>query len=104
MLCDNAKAYHPGLWADTCSELGIQRRYTRPYSPWTNGKAEALIKTLLREWAYRFRLPNKRPPKPRTPRLPQVVRIERRPCGLLVADSRVASRVLVAGALSSPGR
>ena len=35
----------------------VGRRYTRPYSPWTNGKAEALIKTLLREWAYRFAYP-----------------------------------------------
>jgi transposase InsO family protein len=36
---------------------GSNGRYTRPYSPWTNGKAEALIKTLLREWAYRFVYP-----------------------------------------------
>jgi transposase InsO family protein len=57
VLSDNAKAYHSGLWQDTCSKLGIERRYTRPYSPWTNGKAEALIKTLLREWAYRFSYP-----------------------------------------------
>ncbi|HZQ15640.1 MAG TPA: integrase core domain-containing protein, partial [Gaiellaceae bacterium] len=35
-------------------ELGIARRYTRPRRPQTNGKAEALIKTLQREWAYRF--------------------------------------------------
>ena len=58
MLSDNAKAYHSHLWRDTCTELDIQRRYTRPYSPWTNGKAEALIKTLLREWAYRFAYPS----------------------------------------------
>jgi len=58
VLSDNAKAYHSHLWRDTCVELGIQRRYTRPYSPWTNGKAEALIKTLLREWAYRFAYPS----------------------------------------------
>jgi transposase InsO family protein len=57
VLSDNAKAYHSHLWRDTCAELGIARRYTRPYSPWTNGKAEALIKTLLREWAYRFAYP-----------------------------------------------
>ncbi len=57
VLSDNAKAYHSGLWRDTCAELGVARRYTRPYSPWTNGKAEALIKTLLREWAYRFAYP-----------------------------------------------
>lgn len=57
VISDNAKAYHSGLWAETCEKLGIGRRYTRPYSPWTNGKAEALIKTLLREWAYRFAYP-----------------------------------------------
>lgn len=53
VLSDNAKAYHSHRWRDTCRELGIKRRYTRPYTPRTNGKAEALIKTLLREWAYR---------------------------------------------------
>ena len=57
VLSDNAKAYHSAHWANTCTELEIGRRYTRPYSPWTNGKAEALIKTLLREWAYRFSYP-----------------------------------------------
>lgn len=57
VLTDNAKAYHGRYWQQACAELGIQRRYTRPYSPWTNGKAEALIKTLLREWAYRFAYP-----------------------------------------------
>jgi hypothetical protein len=41
VLSDNAKPYHSGLWRETCSELQIGRRYTRPYSPWTNGKAEA---------------------------------------------------------------
>jgi transposase InsO family protein len=57
VLSDNAKPYHSHRWLAICAELGIERRYTRPYSPWTNGKAEALIKTLLREWAYRFVYP-----------------------------------------------
>ena len=57
VISDNAKAYHSHAWRDTCTKLKIGRRYTRPYSPWTNGKAEALIKTLLREWAYRFAYP-----------------------------------------------
>ena len=57
VLTDNAKAYHSHAWRDSCTGLEIGRRYTRPYSPWTNGKAEALIKTLLREWAYRFVYP-----------------------------------------------
>ena len=58
VLSDNGSAYKSHLWRDTCAELGIARRYTRPYSPWTNGKAEAVIKTLLREWAYRFTYPS----------------------------------------------
>jgi transposase InsO family protein len=57
VLSDNAKPYHSHLWQTACARFGIARRYTRPYSPWTNGKAEALIKTLLREWAYRYSYP-----------------------------------------------
>ncbi|HET7428096.1 MAG TPA: IS481 family transposase [Gaiellales bacterium] len=57
VLSDNAKAYHSHLWRDTCHHLGVARRYTRPYTPRTNGKAEALIKTMLREWAYRYAYP-----------------------------------------------
>lgn len=57
VITDNAKAYHSHAWRGTCAELEIGRRYTKPYSPWTNGKAEALIKTLLREWAYRHPYP-----------------------------------------------
>jgi len=58
VLSDNAKAYHSRLWQDTCAQLDIARRYTRPYTPRTNGKAEALIKTMLREWAYRYAYPS----------------------------------------------
>jgi transposase InsO family protein len=57
VLTDNAKAYHGVSWTAVCDELAIGRRYTKPYSPWTNGKAEALIKTMLREWAYRHIYP-----------------------------------------------
>ncbi len=58
VLADNAKAYHSPTRRDTCLELGIERRYTRSYSLWTKRKAEALIKTLLREWAYASPTPN----------------------------------------------
>src|SRR5204863_5104257 len=81
VITDNAKAYHSHAWRDTCAYLEIGRRYTRPYSPWTNGKAEALIKTLLREWAYRFAYPTSthraraavapRSPTARAPRQPR---------------------------------
>jgi hypothetical protein len=57
VLSDNAKAYHSHLWRDTATRLGVKLRFTRPYTPRTNGKAEALIKTMLREWAYRYAYP-----------------------------------------------
>jgi len=58
VLSDNGNGYRSHAWAAVCSELGIQRRSTRPRRPQTNGKAEALVKTLLREWAYRFAYPS----------------------------------------------
>ncbi len=57
VLSDNGNGYRSFAWRDACAELGIARRYTRPRRPQTNGKAEALVKTLLREWAYRFAYP-----------------------------------------------
>jgi len=54
VLSDNGNGYRSRLWRETCAELGITRRYTRSRRPQTNGKAEAPIKTLQREWAYRF--------------------------------------------------
>src|SRR6266487_3941651 len=58
VLSDNGNGYRSFAWRDACSELKIQRRYTRARRPQTNGKAEALVKTLLREWAYRFAYPS----------------------------------------------
>jgi transposase InsO family protein len=58
VLSDNGNGYRSFAWRDTCAELDIQRRYIRPRRPQTNGKAEALVKTLLREWAYRFAYPS----------------------------------------------
>jgi len=52
VLTDDAKAYHSRAWLEATAKLGVERRYTRIYRPRTNGKAERLIQTLLREWAY----------------------------------------------------
>jgi transposase InsO family protein len=57
VLTDNAAAYRSQPWRLVCAGNRVRRRFTRPYRPRTNGKAEALIKTLLREWAYRFAYP-----------------------------------------------
>jgi transposase InsO family protein len=57
VLSDNGNGYRSFAWRDACAELQVARRYTRPRRPQTNGKAEALVKTLQREWAYRFAYP-----------------------------------------------
>jgi transposase InsO family protein len=54
LLTDNGSAYLSRRFAKTCHNLSIRHARTRPYRPRTNGKAERLIQTLLREWAYRF--------------------------------------------------
>ena len=53
VLTDNAKAYRAGSLATFCQRWHVRQRFTRPYRPQTNGKAERFIQTLLREWAYR---------------------------------------------------
>lgn len=54
LLTDNGMAYRAHVFADVCRRWTVRHRFTRPYRPQTNGKAERLIQTLLREWAYRF--------------------------------------------------
>jgi transposase InsO family protein len=53
LLTDNAMAYRGHAVAGVCHAWTIRHRFTRPYRPQTNGKAERFIQTLLREWAYR---------------------------------------------------
>jgi transposase InsO family protein len=52
VLTDNGSCYLSSDFAEARHELGLKHLRTRPYTPRTNGKAERLIKTLLREWAY----------------------------------------------------
>jgi transposase InsO family protein len=53
LLTDNGFAYRARVFAQACRPWAIRHRFTRPYHPQTNGKAERFIQTLLREWAYR---------------------------------------------------
>ena len=53
LLTDNAMAYRAHALRDVCRRWTVRHRFTRPYRPQTNGKAERFIQTLLREWAYR---------------------------------------------------
>ena len=52
VLTDNGPAYRSHAFAHACRRLGLKHRFTRPYTPRTNGKAERFIQTALREWAY----------------------------------------------------
>jgi transposase InsO family protein len=53
VLTDNGSAYKSRLWRDTCAELGITPKKTRPYRPQTNGKIERFHRTLAEGWAFK---------------------------------------------------
>jgi transposase InsO family protein len=52
VLSDNGSCYRSNLWRDTCAELGLKHKRTRPYRPQTNGKIERFHRTLADGWAY----------------------------------------------------
>jgi transposase InsO family protein len=54
LLTDNGSAFRSKAFVQACKQLRIAKRYTRPYRPQTNGKAERFIQSALREWAYGF--------------------------------------------------
>jgi transposase InsO family protein len=54
LLTDNGSAFRSKDFAAACNKLGVRHRFTRPYRPQTNGKAERFIQSALREWAYGF--------------------------------------------------
>ena len=53
VLSDNGSAYVSHLWRDTCEELGIKHKRTRPRRPQTNGKIERFHRTMADGWAYK---------------------------------------------------
>jgi transposase InsO family protein len=53
VLSDNGAPYKSHLWRDTCQELGITAKKTRPYRPQTNGKIERFHRTLADGWAFK---------------------------------------------------
>lgn len=52
VLTDNGGCYRSHLWRETCHELGIVHKRTRPYRPQTNGKIERFHRTLAEGWAF----------------------------------------------------
>jgi transposase InsO family protein len=54
LLTDNGAAFRSKAFVQACREMGIAKRFTQPYRPQTNGKAERFIQSALREWAYAY--------------------------------------------------
>ena len=52
VLTDNGTCYRSRRFCRLLKRLGLRHKRTRPYTPRTNGKAERLVQTALREWAY----------------------------------------------------
>ena len=52
LLTDNGHCYRSHAFRAAVLQLGLRHHFTRPYTPRTNGKAERLIQTALREWIY----------------------------------------------------
>ena len=52
VLTDNGSCYKHWLFRKLLYRQHVKHRFTRPYTPRTNGKAERFIQTALREWAY----------------------------------------------------
>jgi len=53
VISDNGSCYKSNLWRETCLELGITAKKTRPYRPQTNGKIERFHRTLAEGWAFK---------------------------------------------------
>lgn len=52
VMTDNGPAYHSRPFNEFLSSGGVRHKYTRPYSPWQNGKVERMNQTLARERRY----------------------------------------------------
>ena len=52
ILTDNGSPDRSKAWRRVCRAAGLRHRFTRPYRPQTNGKAERWIQAALRECLY----------------------------------------------------
>jgi transposase InsO family protein len=57
IMTDNGSGYRSRAFRQLLTDHGIRHIRTRPYTPRTNGKAEAFIRILQREWAYAYIYP-----------------------------------------------
>ena len=49
---DNGSGYRNRLFNESLEARGVRHKYTRPFSPWQNGRVERMNQTLAREWQY----------------------------------------------------
>lgn len=52
VMTDNGPGYRSGEFNGLLADRGIKHKYTRPFSPWQNGKVERMNRTLAQEWQY----------------------------------------------------
>lgn len=52
VMTDNGPGYRSGEFNGLLASAGVRHMYTRPYSPWQNGKVERMNRTLAQEWQY----------------------------------------------------
>lgn len=52
VMTDNGPGYRSAEFNALLEGRGIRHVYTRPFSPWQNGKAERMNRTLAQEWQY----------------------------------------------------
>lgn len=52
VMTDNGPAYRSGEFNALLEARGMGHKYTRPFSPWQNGKVERMNRTIAREWQH----------------------------------------------------
>ena len=52
VMTDNGPGYRSSEFNALLASRGVRHAYTRPYSPWQNGKVERMNRTLAQEWQY----------------------------------------------------
>ena len=52
VMTDNGSGYRSGEFNDLLGSRGVRHLYTRPFSPWQNGKVERMNRTIAQEWQY----------------------------------------------------
>ena len=52
VMTDNGPGYRSREFNGLLEGRGVKHKYTRPYSPWQNGKVERMNRTIAQEWQY----------------------------------------------------